>query len=463
MSKYQKDATPTAILPGDMPLPCDVAVEAALIGCTLVNAEAFPLVCGSVVADDFFDPKHIAIWQAFGRLFEAGKPIEPVMIANELKAMKQLQEAGGYEYISKLTSMSAPMASVEHYVTVIKDLSSLRKIIHVSADITTEAYSGTYDVSEFLNRAEEKMFVAGERRNTKSLQFIGDLADQCIESMEIRKDANAVNIGISTGYENLDKITLGFKKQELTIIAARPSVGKSAVMLNLAWNIVRQGKSALIASLEMSSGQLTDRLMSLESGVDSQNIQTAKWLTRFDVEAMYRAQESIHKMQLSIDDKSNLTVMELRAKCKQLMARGPLDVVFVDYLQMMAPADMRVSREQQIANIGLGLVNIAKDLNIPVVSLAQLGRDSEKRTGDKRPQLSDLRESGALEAHAGVAILLFRPEMYAKTDKQKLELPESDKGSLEFIIAKNRNGPVDTAKMRFEGNTMAVVPWANQF
>jgi replicative DNA helicase len=287
-----------------------------------------------------------------------------------------------------------------------------------------------------------------------------ELLDDFLAQVEQRR-SNDIPIGIPSGYPNLDTITRTFRGSRLCIIAGRPGSGKTSLALNLAYNIVRSGYSTLFASLEMSAPQLMERLISLHLGVAGSRVQDPKFLSRAELDALEHGRGYIENLPLFVDDKARMSVLELRSKIKRIQTTtGKLDVVIVDYLQLMAPSDMRVSREQQVAGISAGLLAIAKDFDIPVIALSQLSRETEKRSGgDKRPQLSDLRESGSIEADAALVMMVYRPEYYKKNPEGKPALDDPERGLMEVIVAKNRFGGVGTAKMRFTHETTAVTEW----
>jgi replicative DNA helicase len=460
----QREARPVetsitgTVIPGQIPPPQAVEVEAALIGCLLVNRDVFPLVAGNLTVDDFYDHRHNQIWSVIANLFQENVIVDPITVANVLKSQKQLQSIGGVEYLSELVSMSVPSEGAEHYAKIIRDHAVLRRMITTAAEITSEAYHGGYDVTEFLSRSESKLLKVSEQRETKKTRPIIELVDEYIVEMDYKRQEHTAAIGVSSGYDNLDHYTGGFRPSRLYIIGGRPGQGKTALALNLTMNFARAQKHTLFASLEMSGDELTGRAISLETGLESSRIQNPKWLSGWDMQKVHEARERFAALPLFIDDKAHMTLIELRAKCKTLQSQGQLDVVIVDYLQIMSPADKRIPREQQIAGVSNGLKTLAKDLHIPVISLAQLSRESDKRAGgDKRPQMSDLRESGQIEQDADLVMFLYRPEYYKKGPKT--ETDPTQKGLMEAIIAKNRHGAVGTAYMKFTPETTGVSVW----
>ncbi|MFA7177141.1 MAG: replicative DNA helicase [Smithellaceae bacterium] len=449
-----------ATLPGQMPPPANTNVEAALIGCILVNQSAFALIADHLCADDFYDVRHGKIWEAACRLFQQGVIVDPITVANDTRMRGEAQSIGGIDYLAELTSLSIPLEGLEHYAKIIRDYASLRRMITVATEITSEAYHGGYDVADFLNRSESKLLAAGEQREVKKTLTMHQLLDDFLNQIESRR-ANDAAIGIPSGYPNLDAITRAFRDSRLCILAGRPGSGKTSLALNFAYNFVRGGHSVLFASLEMSAAQLMERFVSLHMGINGARVQDPKFLSRGELEDLERERVYLESLPLYVDDQARMSVLELRSKIKRIQTTtGKLDAVIVDYLQLMAPADMRTSREQQVAGISAGLLAIAKDFKIPVIALSQLSRETEKRSGgDKRPQLSDLRESGTLEQDSALVMMVYRPEYYKKNPDGKPSLDDPERGLMEVIVAKNRFGGVGTAKMRFIHETTAVMEW----
>lgn len=442
----------------DIPLPHAPEVEAAIIGCLLVNADTFPIVTGALEHEDFYDYRNACIWSAIAELFDEGAFIDPVSVLNKLRSAKKLESSGGAEYLAHLVSLSIPVGGLEHYAKIVKDNSILRRMIYAAKEITSEAYRGGYDVQDFLARSESKLMQASESTASKKVRHIGELADDFVADIEYKRQQQTTATGISSGYDNLDDIIGGFKGSRLYIIGGRPAQGKTAFALNLALNFARAGKRTLFASLEMSDDQLTGRALSIETDFDGRKIQNPNILSTWDLRAIADATNRLKALPLYVDDKSRMSLAELRAKCKAMASGDGLDVVMVDYLQIMAAADKRAPREQQIAAISYGLKSLAKDLNVPVISLAQLSRATEARMGnDKRPQLSDLRESGSIEQDADLVMFLYRPEYYIKGPKLPQDSPKA--GLMEVIVAKNRHGSVGTAFMRFVAPTTGVFMW----
>ncbi len=464
------------LLPGDKPPPHSPEVEAALIGACLVNKDVFPLIAGQVTAEEFYDGRHQKLFEAMSTLFNAAVVIDPMTVVNALKEQRQLENAGGADYLASLVSMSIPLDGCEHYARIIRNSAALRRMIFTAAEITAEAYNSAYDPEEFLGRAEQKLLDAGEKRITRQVKPIGELLPEAIRQIEYRKENATAAIGISSGYPALDKWVTGFRGTDLIILAARPAMGKTSFALNLAMNAaIRQKKAVLFVSLEMGEEQLADRILCIRTAIESQRIREAKWLVPDEIRRLNQAASDMMASPLFIDDTARIGMLELRAKARRLKSAGKLDMIMIDYLQLMDPSDKRVSREQQISEISRSLKGMAKELKIPVIALSQLSRAPEIRQGDKRPMLSDLRESGAIEQDADVVMFLYRPEYYSKAIRAEKaakakghKAPEGEnplgddaniKGLLEVIVAKHRNGPTGTASLRFIPESMSITDW----
>ncbi len=441
------------IRPGEVPPPSSPEAETALLGTILVDQTAFPSAAEHIRSEDFFAPAHQAIFDAMTRLFEIGSGIDPVTVANALRTHGQLEAAGGMARLSALINDAAPSTSAEHFAKIVKDKALVRNMIATASAIVSEGYGAELEPKEFLDRAESKLFAAGEARPTGTIKRLDEALDAAMSRIEHQYLHRTHTTGIPTGYRHLDGKLLGLQKSDLIIIAARPSMGKTSFALNLALNASRAEPHhrTLFCSLEMSEPQITDRLLCIQSMVESGRIRKG-WLVPAELEHLRSTREFMRDIPMYIDDSPKLTVLELRAKARRMARRDGLDLVMVDYLQLMDPTDKKVSREQQISEISRSLKALAKELQIPVVALSQLSRAPEQRPGkDKRPILSDLRESGAIEQDADVVMFLYRPEYYEREATK-----EEDRNVLEIIVAKQRNGPTGKVRLTFRPDTMTV-------
>lgn len=438
----------------DRPPPQSPESERALISTILTNPEAFIMLAGTISAKDFYSERHRKIFAVCETIFLSGRSIDPMTVGNELRQQKELESIGGIEYLSQMTQMSAPLESCVQYATQVRDTAKLRAAITAMMESVSEAYSGVDSISDFIARTEGKLLTIGQDQEIKKTKSVGELAAEQYDDMNERKQNGVGSQGIPTGFEAVDEVTHGFKPSELTIFAGRPGSGKTSCVLCAALNTASAGYRTLFCSLEMGENQIMNRAYCVETGVEFSRVEDVQYLTRDDWNAIREAKARLESMPLWINDKSKMTLMDVMAECRRLKQGPGLDVVMIDYLQLMAPMDKKVPREQQVASIADGLKGLAKELKIPIVALAQLSRACEVRSGgDKRPQLSDLRESGAIEQSADVVIFLYRPEYYHKT---KDPVPEDEKGLLELNVAKHRNGSTKTVQMNFDGPTMSI-------
>lgn len=445
----------------DRPPPQSPESERALISTILTNPEAFVLIAGTITAKDFYAEKHRKLFAVCETIFLSGRSIDPMTVGNELRQQKQLESVGGVEYLSHMVQMSAPLESCAQYATQVRDTARLRAAITTMMQSVSEAYAGVDSVSDFIARTEGKLLAIGQDQDAKRTKSIGDLAAEQYNDMNERKQNGVGSQGIPTGFAALDEVTHGFKPSELTVIAGRPGSGKTSVNLCAALNAASGGYRTLFCSLEMGEQQIMNRAYCVETGINFSRIEDVQFLSRDDWNAVREAKARLETIPLWINDKSKMTLMDVMAECRRLKQGPGLDLVMIDYLQLMAPMDKKIPREQQVASIADGLKGLAKELKIPIVALAQLSRECESRSGgDKRPQLSDLRESGAIEQSADVVIFLYRPEYYRKADQP---IVEKEVGLLEMIVAKHRNGSTKAVQMNFDGPTMNVTERAKSF
>jgi len=447
------DVPTLSVRPGEVPPPHSPEAETALLGTILVDQTAFPFAAEHVRAEDFFMPAHQQIFEAMSRLFETGAGIDPVTVADALRTHGHLESAGGMARLSELINDAAPSTSAEYHAKIVKDKALVRRMIATASSIVSEGYAAELEPKEFMDRAEAAIFKASEARLSGTIQRLDETLDHAMERIEYQYEHRVHTIGVPTSYRHLDNMLLGLQKSDLIIIAARPSMGKTSFALNLALNASRNEPRhhTLFCSLEMSEPQITDRLLCIQSMIESGRIRKG-FLAPADMDHLRRVREEMRDIPFYIDDSPRLGVLELRAKARRMAWNGRLDLVMVDYLQLMDPSDKRVSREQQISEISRSLKALAKELQIPVVALSQLSRAPEQRKGDdRRPILSDLRESGAIEQDADVVMFLYRPEYY---DREKTK--EEDRNVLEIIVAKQRNGATGKVRLTFRPDTMTV-------
>jgi len=425
--------------------PSAVDVERVVLGAMILDTEAVPKVIETLQPECFYDKKNQLIFEAMLSLFESNEPIDSVSLYEELNKNSKVDSAGGPAYISKLAQDVSSAANVEYHSKVILEKWILRKLISSSMEIATNAYSGNDDVFDLLDSAEAKIFEITEAGLKESYKSMDRAVREAIEHIEAIHSKNISSFSVPTGFFALDELLGGFQKSDLIIVAARPSMGKTAFALSAARNsAVDHNVPIAIFSLEMATIQLVTRLICAEAKINAHSVRTGK----FKAEDGPRISRTAHKLSqapIYIDDSPGQTVLEIRAKARRLKAEKNIGLVIIDYMQLMSSSTRMDSREREISTISRSLKSLAKELNIPVIALSQLNRAVESRT-DKRPQLSDLRESGSIEQDADVVIFLNRPEYYGIT---QFADGESTEGISEIIIGKQRNGPTGDIRLKF--------------
>ena len=419
--------------------PHEISAEQAVLAAILIDDKAIDKVLPVLNADDFYHPSNKHIYTHLLKLHNNNKPLDIVTLSASLNDTGEMNKAGGPEYVSSLVSILPNASNIVHYAEIVKDKALLRHLIEESADISEKAYSFSGNVSELIDEAEKKIFSLAEYKVKKDITPIRDMIHDTIEKLDkLYKNKEQIT-GVPTGFIDLDKITNGMQNSDLIIIAGRPAMGKTAFALNIALNASRKANSSVaVFSLEMSSQQLVQRLLSSEARVDASKLRSGK-LYGDDWDHLTEASSELNELNIFIDDTPAINVTELRAKCRRLKRESGLNMVIIDYLQLMSGGKSD-NREQQISEISRSLKALAKELDIPVLALSQLNRSVEVRN-DRRPLPSDLRESGAIEQDADIIIFLYRDEVYHKDSK--------DKGIAEIIIAKHRHGPTGVVKLTF--------------
>ena len=422
--------------------PQNLDAEQAVLGSLMVDRELMSVLGEIVQRSDFYAPHHATIFENLQRLYERGEPIDKVSVAEELRRRKLLDDVGGAEFLSRLLDSVPTTASAEYYARVVAEKAILRSLIGAGSRITQIGFEPSDDVDETLDRCEQMIFQIG-RRQGAGFVLVKDLLKPAFEQIDKLYHQQGQVTGVPSGFKRLDQFTAGFQAGELIIVAARPSMGKTSLALNVTMHAARDaGKFAALFSLEMSNEQLVQRLLSGEAKLDAQrlrtgNIKDEEWS---DITA---AMGVLAEVPIYIDDSAALTVSEVRSRCRRLKANTGLDLIVVDYLQLLRPSNPRVtSRVEIIDEICRGLKALAKELKVPVIALAQLNRSPEMRN-DKRPMLSDLRESGGIEQEADVVAFIYRDEYYNAPTPENEHLAE-------IIIAKQRNGPTGTVVLRFD-------------
>ncbi len=431
--------------------PQAVDLEEAVLGAMMIDNMALNAVIDILrTKDAFYDPKHQLIFEAIRELAESTNPIDLLTVTEQLRKMGSLEIVGGPFYISRLTNKVASAAHIEHHSRIIIEKYIQREVIGISNEILKEAYDETKDVFNVLSKAEEMLFEIAQNNMKKSYDTMqGAMKDAMEEIVKARENKDGVS-GVPTGFKDLDRITSGWQRSDMIVVAARPGMGKTAFVLSMARNIAVDYKMPVaLFSLEMSSVQLVKRLISSEAEIDAQKLRKGN-IEDYEFQQINTKIGALAKADIFIDDTPGISIFELRAKCRRLKQKNNIEIVIIDYLQLMTGGTNKTigNREQEISHISRSLKEIAKELNVPVIVLSQLNRSVEQRGGDKKPVLSDLRESGAIEQDADIVSFIYRPEYYGLIEDEN---GSSTQGEGHIIIAKHRNGVTDTVKLKFIG------------
>lgn len=426
--------------------PQALDMEEAVLGAVMLENDAVITVVDLLKPECFYKESHRKIFNAVKSLTLKEMPVDLFTVTEELKGAGDLEQAGGPVYLAQLTSKVVSAANVEYHAKIVAQKYIQRELIRVSTDIQAMAYDDTYDVTDLLDKSENELFQIAEGNIKREVLPINVVIKKAIEEMEEAGKKEDGLIGVPSGFSRLDRLTSGWQKSDLVIIAARPSMGKTAFALSMARNMaIEHGRKVAIFSLEMASVQLVNRLITAETELPGEKIKNGK-LTEAEWKLLDKRIKKLVEAPIYIDDTPAISVFELRAKCRRLKAHGRLDIAIVDYLQLMSGPPEAGNREQEVSLISRSLKSIAKELGIPILALSQLNRSVETRGGSKRPQLSDLRESGAIEQDADMVVFIHRQEKYGLIE---FEDGTSTKGIAEIILAKNRNGPVGDVRLRF--------------
>lgn len=422
--------------------PQNLEAEQSVLGGILIDNQALNSVLEILKADDFYSDAHRKIFMAILDLSEKGRPSDLITLSDVLRDRKQIDAVGGLSYLASLADNVPSAANISYYSKIVKEKAILRSLIGTATDILTKSYSAGSDVDTLLDEAEHAIFEISENKIKPSFSPLKELIKDSFRTIERLYEKKEIITGVPTGFEMLDEKTSGLQKSDLVVVAGRPSMGKTALALNIAqYAAIEANIPVAVFSLEMSKEQLAFRMLSSEARVDSQRLRRG-FPGETDWPKLTTAAGRLAEAPIFIDDTAAITVLEMKAKARRLRAERGLGLVVVDYLQLMRSLGSRDSREQEISEISRSLKALAKELAIPVVALSQLNRQVEQRT-NRRPQMADLRESGAIEQDADVIIFLYRDEVYNRAEDN----PE--KGIAEIIIGKQRNGPVGTVKLSF--------------
>ncbi|MDI9495890.1 MAG: replicative DNA helicase [Bacillota bacterium] len=422
--------------------PHNAEAEQTVLASCMIDHTAVEKVVNLLSYDDFYYEANKEIYDSIKQIHMQNIPVDAVTVFEELKKRGKIDYIGGFEYLATLTENIITSKNVEAYCNIIREKSTLRKLISASQEIIEKSYKEDDDVQKIIELAEQRVFSISQNRSINSFSEIKEVLMNVFNQLEERAKSGGGITGLATGYTDLDRMTSGLQKSDLILIAARPSMGKTALALNIAMNVVKNGASVALFSLEMSKEQYVQRIISQEAMVDSTKLRTGS-LDDDDWTRVINTMSLISDCKIFIDDTPSVTLFEMMSKCRRLKIEKGLDLIVVDYLQLMSDGGRTDNRQQEISNISRGLKTLARELNCPVLALSQLSRAPELRN-DHRPVMSDLRESGAIEQDADVVIMLYRDEYYNKEESEK-------KGITDVIITKQRNGPVGTVELAWIG------------
>lgn len=421
--------------------PWSHEAEQAVLGAMILDQDAALRAAEQIDHSMFYKEPHRRLFRAMVALTEQRVVIDHVTLRDELVRRNELELSGGMEYIAEVVESVSTAANLEHHARIVKDKAILRRLIEASTKTITEAYDARLPTAELVDQAESRIFKISQERRSDGFIRIKEMLWPTMERIETLQKSGKSVTGVPSGFADLDEMTSGFQKSELIIVAARPSMGKTAFCLNIATQAAVDGHGVAIFSLEMSKDALVQRMLCAEARVDSQAVRRGLLKDR-DFTNLARAAGVMGQCPVWIDDTPAITLLEMRSKARRLKADNDLGMIIVDYLQLMRSPEYAENRVQEVSDISRSLKALARELEIPVMALSQLSRASEQRGGDRRPQLSDLRDSGAIEQDADIVMFIHRPEYYDRED-------ESKKGIAEIMLSKQRNGPTGDVTLRF--------------
>jgi replicative DNA helicase len=422
--------------------PHNAEAEQTVLASCMIDHTAVEKVVNLLSYDDFYYEANKEIYDSIKQIHMQNIPVDAVTVFEELKKRGKIDYIGGFEYLATLTENIITSKNVEAYCKIIREKSTLRKLIGASQEIIQKSYKEDDEVQRIIELAEQRIFSISQNRSINTFSEIKEVLMTVFNQLEERAKSGGGITGLATGYTDLDRMTSGLQKSDLILLAARPSMGKTALALNIAMNVVKNGASVALFSLEMSEEQYVQRIISQEAMVDSTKLRTGN-LDDDDWTRLINTMSLISNYKIYIDDTPSVTLFEMMSKCRRLKIEKGLDLIVVDYLQLMSDGGRTDNRQQEISNISRGLKALARELDCPVLALSQLSRAPELRN-DHRPVMSDLRESGAIEQDADVVMMLYRDEYYNKEESEK-------KGITDVIITKQRNGPVGTVELAWIG------------
>ncbi|MDE6575354.1 MAG: replicative DNA helicase [Muribaculaceae bacterium] len=449
-------------------LPADIAgrlapraieIEAAVLGALMLEKDAFAQVCDLLKPESFYEPRHSIVYQAIQALGLEEQPVDMMTVTNHLRKTDELEKVGGAAFSAGRTMNVASAAHVEFHAKIVAQKYLARELISFASTVENSAFDESNDVDDLLQEAEQKLFEISQRNVKREVVQINSLLTGAVEQMQIASQRASGLSGLPTGFHGLDKVTSGWQNSDLIIIAARPAMGKTAFVLSMALNIAMDNNPIAVFSLEMSNMQLVNRLIANACEIPGEKVRSGK-LSDLEMTQLLSRLQKLQSVPLFVDDTSGISMMELRTKARRLVREHGVRMIIIDYLQLMTAGIKLGSREQEVSTISRSLKQLAKELNIPIIALSQLNRKVEDRGNkDKRPQLSDLRESGAIEQDADIVCFIHRPEYYLKQAVD--EEGNNIKGKAEFIIAKHRSGSVGTVDMFFRSEFVRFETWHN--
>lgn len=425
--------------------PHNLDAEESVLGAMLLSSDAAAAAMEIITADDFYKPAHGHVYGAILALFERGEPVDAVTVSDELRRSDLYEAVGDPALLVSLQNNTPSIANVTHYARIVEEHALLRRLVGVAGEIAEIGYSVPEDVGAAVDEAETLVFNVAQRRTTETIADLKELLEPTLERIEELAQRRQTITGTATGYVDLDQILAGLQPSSLTIVGARPAMGKTSFALGMVAHVgVTLRRPALLFSLEMGHLELTQRVLAMEARINAQHVRTGQQLSQSDWGKLGGAITRLSDSRIFIDDNPNLTVMDIRARARRLRQKeGDLGLVVVDYLQLMTGRGKYENRQVEVAEISRGLKILARELGAPVVALSQLSRNLEARQ-DKRPMLSDLRESGSLEQDADVVLFIYREEQYDP------DVPIERRGDAEIIVAKHRNGPTGSAHLLFQ-------------
>ena len=426
----------------DKEIPQNIEAEEALLGSLLIDPDIISHVANVVMPDDFYLARHGEVYDVIRALFDQGNPVDFVTVTEELERRDKLQDVGGRSYITSLVNAVPTAINAFQYAQIVQEKATLRQLISVAGDIARKAYDDSQDVDDVVNEAEKLIFAIAERRLEQDLVPITDVVPRVIDEIKELHERRGEVLGVPTDFDLLDSMLGGFQKSDLIILAARPGMGKTSLALNIALNAAKNhGSQVAIFSLEMSREQLVQRLLSQEAHIDSQNLRLGRLHNEDEWRRLEESAEILRTCRIYIDDTAALSPFELRTKARRIYAEHGLDMIIVDYMQLMHGGRRSENRVQEMSFISRTMKQLARELKVPVLALSQLSRQVENRA-DKHPQLSDLRESGSIEQDADLVLFIYREGKYD---------PESERSKIaEIVVSKHRHGPTGSVNLFFD-------------